>query len=69
MNEIDGDSSDDAEATTSEMLEQFAKLKDSPSVDPDYEPGEEPSSEDVSSDGDLDTEEEKTESQRKLNGE
>jgi len=66
LNEIDGDSSDDG-LDTNEMLEQYSKLKDSPSVDPDYEPEEEVSSEDIT-DGELDTEEEKTESQRKLNG-
>lgn len=70
LNDIDGDgTSGDEEMKTVEMLEQYSKIKDSPSVDPDYEPEEEPSSEEVSSDGDLDTEEEKTESQRKLNGE
>lgn len=67
LNEIDGDSSDEG-LNTIEKLDKYANLKDSPSVDPDYVPVDESSSEDTSSDGELDTEEEKTESQRTLNG-
>lgn len=55
--------------STEKMLNEYATMKDS-SADADYEPqSEEASSEETSSEGDLDTEEEKTESQRKLNRE
>lgn len=51
------------------MLDEYSKLNDTISADPDYEPGEEVSSDEITSGSDeVDTEEEKTESQRKLNG-
>lgn len=70
LNEIDGDSSgSDDEMTTEQLLDEYAKIEDS-SADPDWVPGDsEPSSEEISSEGEIDTEEEKTESQKKLNGE
>lgn len=69
LNDIDDidDSSDDDDLDTTQKLEAYSKLKDS-SADPDYVPTSEPSSEELSSD-DIDTEEEKTESQRMLNSE
>lgn len=71
LNQIDDDDDDTSEGdmSTEKMLNEYAKMKDS-SADADYEPqSEEASSEEVSSEGDIDTEEEKTESQRKLNRE
>lgn len=67
LNEIDDDSSD-GDLNTKEMLDKYEKVKDSLD-DPDYVPS---SDEEVSSDefsSEVDTEEEKTESQKKLNGE
>jgi hypothetical protein len=66
LNDID-DSSDD-DLNTNEMLEEYAKLKDT-SADPDYVPhsGDESSGEETASVDEVDTEEEKTESRQKLN--
>jgi hypothetical protein len=68
LNEIDDDTTDDEDLSTKELLDKYENVKDS-SVDPDYVPS---SSEELSSDEILteaDTEEEKTESQKQLNGE
>ena len=56
--------------TTAELLDKYATLKETEVEDPDYVPsaGEEATSEDFESDEEADSEEEKTESQRKLNG-
>lgn len=66
LNQIDDDSTDgddDADKlTTQQMLEEYSALKDS-SMDPDFVPSEEPSSEEISSER-----EERTESQKKMNG-
>lgn len=68
LNEIDDDSSD-GDLSTKELLDKYETVKDS-SADADYMPSS--SSEELSSDEvmtEADTEEEKTESQKQLNGE
>lgn len=51
--------------TTNQLLDEYSKFEDE--ADPDWVPGDsEPSSDEISSE--VDSEEEKTESQRMLNG-
>lgn len=73
LNEIDDDADDDStddDLTTIEKLDEYLKLKDDTSADPDYKQQETSSSTDGSSIlTEIDSEEEKTESQKKLNGE
>lgn len=69
LNEIDDDDSSDDDLNTQEKLDEYAKQDDNVVSDPDYVPVSEPSSDEISISSDVDTEEEKTESQKQLNGE
>jgi hypothetical protein len=64
LNQIEDDDTEDDELNTAEMLEKYADKKNL-STDPDYVAEEEPSSEDISTESDSD--EERTESQKRLN--
>lgn len=67
LNVSDGESDEDLNAK--QMLDKYGDLNDSATVDPDYVPSEDEDDGD-STDSDIpsDSDEEKTESQRKLNG-
>lgn len=68
LNASSNDGSDsDEELNARQMLDKYADMNDSMSADPDYVP-QETDGDSTDSDFPTDSDEEKTESQRKLNG-